>query len=602
MADGTDDRRGCLGYRPNESFVAEGQKILDAPATAGDHDDVDVCARIEFLKSLSYLPHRVYPLHGDFANLEVGGGPAIPRVDHDIVLGVAVAAADQTDTTREERKWLLAFWGEQSLGGQGCLELGEAGEEFSDTDGADGSGAQLQTAATSPEFGPSPDHDARSGLQWWVEPADELGIGDDRERGVGFNVSQGQELHARLRAGTEVGHLAFDPDGAQLSYPVAEHLRHRANGNRGIWARLQRHGMRVGGGRRGVRERRLSCDRAVITTGTYDGGMTTTDGQRKILLAAPRGYCAGVDRAVVTVEKALDLYGAPVYVRKQIVHNKHVVETLEKRGAIFVDEVEEVPEGSTVVFSAHGVAPEVHTQAADRQLKTIDATCPLVTKVHSEAKRFAAEGYDIILIGHDGHEEVVGTMGEAPEAITLVEDPASAADLEVENPDKLVWLSQTTLSVDETMQTVNTLQGRFPNLMSPPSDDICYATQNRQVAVKEIARDSDVVIVVGSGNSSNSVRLVEVALEAGAGSSYRVDSAQEIDPTWFDGATTVGVTSGASVPDVLVNDVLDSLKDLGFGTVEEVTTAEETLVFALPPELRRDLKAASAEASANASS
>ena len=351
-----------------------------------------------------------------------------------------------------------------------------------------------------------------------------------------------------------------------------------------------------------MREHGLSCDWAVITTGTYDGGMATTDRQRKILLAAPRGYCAGVDRAVVTVEKALDLYGAPVYVRKQIVHNKHVVETLEKRGAIFVDEVEEVPEGSTVVFSAHGVAPEVHNQAADRQLKTIDATCPLVTKVHSEAKRFAAEGYDIILVGHDGHEEVVGTMGEAPEAITLVEDPASAEDLEVENPDKLVWLSQTTLSVDETMQTVNTLQGRFPNLMSPPSDDICYATQNRQVAVKEIARDSDVVIVVGSGNSSNSVRLVEVALEAGAGSAHRVDSAQEIDPTWFDVATTVGVTSGASVPDVLVNDVLDSLKDLGFRTVEEVTTAEETLVFALPPELRRDLKAASAEASANASS
>ena len=351
-----------------------------------------------------------------------------------------------------------------------------------------------------------------------------------------------------------------------------------------------------------MRERRLSCDWAVITAGTYDSGMTTTDGQRKILLAAPRGYCAGVDRAVVTVEKALDLYGAPVYVRKQIVHNKHVVETLEKRGAIFVDEVEEVPEGSTVVFSAHGVAPEVHTQAAERQLKTIDATCPLVTKVHSEAKRFASEGYDIVLIGHDGHEEVVGTMGEAPGAITLVEDPASAADLEVENPDKLVWLSQTTLSVDETMQTVNTLQGRFPNLMSPPSDDICYATQNRQVAVKEIARDSDVVIVVGSGNSSNSVRLVEVALDAGAGSAYRVDSAQEIDPAWFDGATTVGVTSGASVPDVLVNDVLDSLKELGFGTVEHVTTAEETLVFALPPALRRDLKAASAEASANASS
>ncbi|MGA1146468.1 MAG: 4-hydroxy-3-methylbut-2-enyl diphosphate reductase [Candidatus Nanopelagicales bacterium] len=317
---------------------------------------------------------------------------------------------------------------------------------------------------------------------------------------------------------------------------------------------------------------------------------------RRVLVAAPRGYCAGVDRAVVTVEKALELYGSPVYVRKQIVHNKHVVETLEKRGAIFVDEVAEVPEGATVVFSAHGVAPEVHTQAADRGLKTIDATCPLVTKVHSEAKRFAAEGYDIILIGHEGHEEVVGTMGEAPEAITLVEDPQSAETLEVKDPDKLIWLSQTTLSVDETMQTVDTLKSRFPNLMSPPSDDICYATQNRQIAVKEIAQDSDVVIVVGSGNSSNSVRLVEVALDAGAGAAYRVDSATEIDPAWFEGATTVGVTSGASVPEILVTDVLAWLADHGFGQVEEVQTAEETLVFALPPELRRDMKAAASSA------
>ena len=317
------------------------------------------------------------------------------------------------------------------------------------------------------------------------------------------------------------------------------------------------------------------------------------------MLAAPRGYCAGVDRAVVTVEKALDLYGAPVYVRKQIVHNKHVVETLEKRGAIFVDEVEEVPEGATVVFSAHGVAPEVHEQAADRGLKTIDATCPLVTKVHSEAKRFASEGFDIILIGHEGHEEVVGTMGEAPEVITLIEDPEAAKNLDVEDPDKLIWLSQTTLSVDETMQTVDILKERFPNLMSPPSDDICYATQNRQVAVKEIAKESDVVIVVGSGNSSNSVRLVEVALDAGATSAYRVDSAAEIDPTWLDGALTVGVTSGASVPENLVAEVLQYLAERGFGTVEEVQTAEETLVFALPPELRRDLKAA---ASADSSS
>jgi len=334
-------------------------------------------------------------------------------------------------------------------------------------------------------------------------------------------------------------------------------------------------------------------------SGAYDGGVTNERStERKVLLAAPRGYCAGVDRAVVTVEKALDLYGAPVYVRKQIVHNKHVVETLESRGAIFVDEVEEVPEGATVVFSAHGVAPEVHHQAADRGLKTIDATCPLVTKVHSEAKRFASEGFDIILIGHDGHEEVVGTMGEAPDSMTLVEDLDAARSIEVKDPEKLIWLSQTTLSVDETLETVDVLKERFPNLMSPPSDDICYATQNRQVAIKEVAEGSDVVIVVGSGNSSNSVRLVEVALEAGAGSAYRVDAASEIDPLWLENATTVGVTSGASVPEILVNEVLDYLAEKGFGTVEEVKTAEETLVFALPPELRRDMKAAaSAEAS-----
>ena len=314
-----------------------------------------------------------------------------------------------------------------------------------------------------------------------------------------------------------------------------------------------------------------------------------------MLIAAPRGYCAGVDRAILTVEKALDLYGAPVYVRKEIVHNKFVVESLQERGVIFVDEVEEVPEGSTVVFSAHGVAPIVHAEAAERQLKTIDATCPLVTKVHAEARRFANEGFDIILIGHDGHEEVVGTTGEAPDSITLVEDPEGARTLEVENPDKLIWLSQTTLSVDETLETVAVLKERFPNLQSPPSDDICYATQNRQTAVKAMAPDCDVVIVVGSGNSSNSVRLVEVALDAGAGSSYRVDSFRELEDSWVDGAKTVGVTSGASVPEILVSEVLQWLSERGFDTVEEVRTAEETLMFALPPELRRDIKAASAK-------
>lgn len=317
---------------------------------------------------------------------------------------------------------------------------------------------------------------------------------------------------------------------------------------------------------------------------------------KRVLLAAPRGYCAGVDRAVVTVEKALDLYGPPVYVRKQIVHNKYVVQRLEERGAIFVDELDQVPEGATVVFSAHGVAPTVHEEAADRGLKTIDATCPLVTKVHSEARRFAGEEMQILLIGHEGHEEVVGTMGEAPDHMTLVESPEDAERVDVDPERPVIWLSQTTLSVDETMATVDRLRERIPHLQSPPSDDICYATQNRQAAVKRIAPDCDVLIVVGSGNSSNSVRLVEVGLEAGAGASYRVDGVDELREAWFEGAETVGLTSGASVPEVLVDGVLGWLAERGFTTVEEVQSAEETLVFALPPELRRDLKAAAASA------
>ncbi|HEX5016389.1 MAG TPA: 4-hydroxy-3-methylbut-2-enyl diphosphate reductase [Actinomycetes bacterium] len=317
-----------------------------------------------------------------------------------------------------------------------------------------------------------------------------------------------------------------------------------------------------------------------------------TSGRRRVLLAAPRGYCAGVDRAVITVEKALELYGAPVYVRKQIVHNRHVVEDLERRGAIFVDETEEVPEGALVIFSAHGVAPTVHDEAAERNLRTIDATCPLVTKVHHEARRFSDEGYQILLIGHEGHEEVIGTSGQAPEHISLVDGPEHADSVQVPDPDKVVWLSQTTLSVDETMETVDRLRQRFPGLLSPPSDDICYATQNRQAAVKQVAAESDVVIVVGSGNSSNSVRLVEVALDAGAGAAYRVDNADEIEEAWLEGCTTVGVTSGASVPESLVNGVLERLAASGFGDVETVTAAEESLVFSLPHELRRDLKAA----------
>ncbi len=315
---------------------------------------------------------------------------------------------------------------------------------------------------------------------------------------------------------------------------------------------------------------------------------TPVTGTKRVLLAAPRGYCAGVDRAVIAVEKALQNYGAPVYVRKQIVHNIHVVTTLESKGAIFVDEVDEVPEGSHVVFSAHGVSPAVVQGAADRNLQAIDATCPLVTKVHREAVRFARDDYEILLIGHHGHEEVEGTMGHAPERTTLVNSPADVPNIVVKNPDHLVWLSQTTLSVDETMETVRLLRERFPNLQDPPSDDICYATQNRQVAIKKVAEEAQLVIVVGSANSSNTVRLVDVALENGAAAAYRVDYASEIKQEWLDGVATIGVTSGASVPEVLVQEVLDDLADAGYLDVSQVVTAEEDLMFSLPKELRTD--------------
>ena len=313
---------------------------------------------------------------------------------------------------------------------------------------------------------------------------------------------------------------------------------------------------------------------------------------KRVLLAAPRGYCAGVDRAVITVEKALDLYGAPVYVRKQIVHNIHVVSSLEKKGAIFVDETDEVPEGSIVIFSAHGVSPQVHKEAADRNLKTIDATCPLVTKVHQEARRFAKDDLQILLIGHEGHEEVEGTAGEAPDHVKLVDGLDGARSVEIDPNKGVAWLSQTTLSVDETLDAVAILKERFPKLQDPPSDDICYATQNRQVAIKQIAPQADLVLVVGSKNSSNSVRLVEVALEYGAKAGYLIDYASQLEDNWFEGVETIGVSSGASVPEILVTDLLTELAARGYSDVETVTAMEEHLLFAIPPELRKDLRAA----------
>jgi 4-hydroxy-3-methylbut-2-enyl diphosphate reductase len=323
---------------------------------------------------------------------------------------------------------------------------------------------------------------------------------------------------------------------------------------------------------------------------------TEVTGSRRVLLARPRGYCAGVDRAVQAVELALDRFGPPVYVRRQIVHNTHVVATLEKRGAIFVTEVDEVPPGALVVFSAHGIAPEVRQEAERRGLRAIDATCPLVTKVHNEARRFAAKGYDILLVGHAGHEEVVGTSGEAPQAIRLVDGVKGAAEVQVSDPSRVVWLSQTTLSVDETAETVTALRDRFPALLDPPSDDICYATQNRQAAVKVIADRADLVLVVGSPNSSNSVRLVEVAASFGA-AAYLVDDASQVDERWLDGVSTVGVTSGASVPEELVTAVLAKLASCGFPTVEEVEAVDENMTFGLPRELRPSAAARSAGSS-----
>jgi len=312
----------------------------------------------------------------------------------------------------------------------------------------------------------------------------------------------------------------------------------------------------------------------------------------RILLACPRGYCAGVSRAVETVERALDLHGAPVYVRKEIVHNKHVVETLRDRGAVFVDELtDELPEGAITVFSAHGVSPAVHSEAERRGLRTIDATCPLVTKVHREAIKFASDGYTIILIGHAGHEEVEGTMGEAPESIVLVETEDDVNRLEVADPDKLAYISQTTLSVDETRQIISRLRERFPNITGPRTDDICYATTNRQAAVKELAPHCDLVLVLGSQNSSNSKRLVEVAKENGA-ESYLIDGATEVQEQWLEGVSTIGITSGASAPEELVERLVAFLRERGAPEPEDFEVLREDVRFMLPKEIRKGLAAA----------
>jgi 4-hydroxy-3-methylbut-2-enyl diphosphate reductase len=315
---------------------------------------------------------------------------------------------------------------------------------------------------------------------------------------------------------------------------------------------------------------------------------------KRVLLAAPRGYCAGVDRAVQTVEHALDLHGPPVYVRKEIVHNKHVVQQLESRGAIFVEEESEVPEGKLVVFSAHGVAPRVHENSAARGLRTIDATCPLVTKVHVEARKFAAQGYTIVLIGHEGHEEVEGTTGEAPDNIVLVQTAGDVDDLELPDPNRVAYITQTTLSVDETTEIIECLKEKFPAIVGPKTDDICYATTNRQWAVKELARQCDLVLVIGSTNSSNSNRLVEVAREHGS-RSHLIDNSLQVDEEWLEGVETLGITSGASAPEQLVEQLVEFFRERGAEDVSEVRTVDEDVRFMLPGKIREGL-AASAQA------
>jgi 4-hydroxy-3-methylbut-2-enyl diphosphate reductase len=317
---------------------------------------------------------------------------------------------------------------------------------------------------------------------------------------------------------------------------------------------------------------------------------TRTHAPKRVLLAAPRGYCAGVDRAVQTVEKALDMYGPPVYVRKEIVHNKHVVEELAKRGAIFVEQETEVPEGELVVFSAHGVAPGVHANAAERRLRTIDATCPLVTKVHVEARKFAEQGYTIILIGHQGHEEVEGTTGEAPDDIVLVETVDDVDALELADPDHVAFITQTTLSVDETAAIIARLREKFPAIVSPKSDDICYATTNRQIAVKQLARECELVLVIGSTNSSNSNRLVEVAREHGS-ASHLIDNANQVREEWFADVETVGITSGASAPEELVAELVEFFRERGAADVSELRAVDEDVRFMLPKEIRAELAA-----------
>lgn len=605
MPDGTDHGNIERRHAAKEYFVAKGQEVLKIAASSGNDDDVDRGC-FEAVHGGDDFWHRPVALNTGVFHLELHFWPARGGVVEDIFLRVRIARGHEADAPGQKGRGVFALRVKQSFGGECESEGFDLRQKFTESRQSHIQDIHREFAAADVPVG----FDLQ---QHTVTVTDTVG---DFLAGGAPNGDVDRDVFLRVfypaidvtSGDTPLGNFCVNPDRAETVDVHVERFGEFSQAPRRLWRRIISRG--------GAHRSRLGHGADIFQPEPpghrYTGAVTISNGSatlleqpaiparreklhdvpvsgtKRILLAAPRGYCAGVDRAVIAVEKALERYGAPVYVRKQIVHNIHVVRELEARGVVFVDEVEEVPEGSTIVFSAHGVSPMVVEEAKERELHAIDATCPLVTKVHREAVRFSGQDFHIVLIGHDGHEEVEGTMGHAPENTTLVNDPDEADTIDIPETENLIWLSQTTLSVDETMETVRRLRARFPHLQDPPSDDICYATQNRQVAIKKIAEECDLVIVVGSENSSNSVRLVEVALEYGARASYRVDYASEIKQEWLEGVNTIGVTSGASVPEVLVDQALADLADAGYREVEEIRTAEEDLQFSLPKELRKD--------------
>lgn len=584
VADGGDYGRLRRDDGALEGLFREGKQVFDGAAAAGDDNHVDVRVCVEDLQRADDGADSFGALDRGVFHAELDVWPAALGHGEDVALCMGAARGNKTDLVRQIGQRLLAGGIEEPLTGELLAEHLDARQEVAQADLPDVVDHDGKLAAALVEVGLAVDDDAVALCGARLHGAELAGGYAQGNRLVLVDVAEYEECESPLRLVIDLGKLALDPQVAELINPPLDGVVDHGDGPWGLGRRRgMRHRVTYLNVRRNYRRvHPVYCFCPIVGTLGF-----MSEAGKNVLLAAPRGYCAGVDRAVETVEKALEKYGAPIYVRKQIVHNRYVVESLSERGVIFVDEASEAPEGAHLVFSAHGIAPTVRAEAKARNQITLDATCPLVTKVHKEAQRFHRDGYHILLVGHEGHEEVEGTAGEAPEVTHLVDGLDGVAALpDWLQDEKLIWLSQTTLSVDETMVIVNALRERFPHLENPPSDDICYATQNRQGSVKAIAPKCDLMIVVGSKNSSNSVRLVEVALEAGSKDAHLVDFAKEIQEEWLDGVTTVGVTCGASVPELLVREVLEFLDERGYSDVEQVTTSTETITFALPRDLR----------------